>query len=250
MGSLINFFGSSVFANIIGLIGILISIFSIKQEKDKSDEYSSQENNTNSSLIYNSSNSSIQNNSINFIATYYFPDSSSSITNDDCNIIIFVGLVVTFIVYAVIGKALLTLLLFLIIALIIRYKVLGIANIKQLLVPITMIIVVLVLTNSPPEQLVNYWKQLKNGYPIIYVLNLLTMIFDNEKYPLLISILGNIAINLTVLVYTISNLFQQKNKIKVQKWSNIIWTFLWFAFLFLLLFSTESNSLTKKLLLN
>ena len=137
-----------------------------------------------------------------------------------------------------------TFLLLLIIALIIKYNCLGIANIKQILVPIAMLIVVLIMVNNSPEQFTKYWKQINFGkYPMTFskiyqsllgiLLDVFMMAINHKKSSLLISIISNMVIILLILEFTINDLVKPKNKIMVQKWSVIV--LYCFVLIFLLL---------------
>lgn len=240
---IINFLGSNILDNIIGLIGLLITFFSVKKEINEKDEkHVSQVNDTRTS-IYNSPGSSIQNTNINS-TKYYFYDSSSTNSDYEDDLIIVIGLIFAFVLYAIFGKLFMTFLLLLIIALIIKYNCLGIANIKQILVPIAMLIVVLIMVNNSPEQFTKYWKQINFGkYPMTFskiyqsllgiLLEVFMMAINHKKSSLLISIISNMVIILLILEFTINDLVKPKNKIMVQKWSVIV--LYCFVLIFLLL---------------
>lgn len=256
MKDVINFLGSNIVANIIGFVGLLITFLSAKKERDtKEEKYASQVNNTNS-VISNSVNSLIQNNITSVNNEYIFRDSNSTSSNNNYDFLIIICLGAFFVVWAIIGKAVMTFLLLLVIALVLKYNYFGIANLKRIFVPIVMIVTVLIMVNFSPKELLNFWKDIKIEHPmdplknIKRILDAFLMIYSRKDFFLFLSIIGNLAIYFLISISTIADLWQPKNKIKVQKTSLIVGECIVLVLFLFLFYSVNSGSLVRNLFMS
>lgn len=237
-----KFLGSSEFSNIIAIIGILIP-FVYKGNKNDTEKIESSKKNNNN-IINHSAGSSIQNNDYSITNKYYFPgETTNSIDDGTYEIIIALIAFLTYFLYAFLGKAFLTILLILNMFLIIRYVYLKIANIRQLIIPFFVNLVIFLLVNFPFQPAETYWKQvsIKRLSSFSKLCNLVftniyklgKMFFRQSTLDTAISTIFNVVVLMLISFLCLHDLFQPKNKIEVRSQKTNIFTIIFITIIFI-----------------
>lgn len=225
MESFISFLGSSLFANILAFLGIVIAII---PQKDTV--------------------------SIDNSTTYYFESRNTSHSKDQF-IMLGLGVLITYLTYAFFQSYYSIILLLLAFLVMIRYRILKIAYIKQMIIPAILVIVSITLHHFLPSEVINYWHQaykidmqqsntlskliLQLTKPMSEIINLIKTVTTS---PLSIAILANIMFVAVATIYMLQNLFTPKENIKVTKNFDIIATIIFIVIIVSFMFYTENNS--------
>lgn len=227
MESFISFLSSGLFANILSILGIILAIL---PQKDTV--------------------------SIDNSTTYYFESRNNSSSIDQiAGILALIGILITYITYAFFQTYYSIILLLLAILVIMKYRILKIAYIKQMMRPALLVIVCASLNHFLPPEVTNYWHhaykidiqqsgtlsklfdQLIN--PVHEIINLVTTI---NTSPLSIAILATILFVATATFSMLQDLFRPRKNIKVTKFSDIIATIIFLAIIVSFMFYTNKNS--------
>lgn len=227
MESFISFLGSSLLANILAFLGIVIAII---PQKDTV--------------------------SIDNSTTYYFESGNTSHSNDQFAMLLSgLDILITYITYAFFQSYYSIILLSLAFLVMIRYRILKIAYRKQMIIPAILVIVSITLHHFLPSEVINYWHhaykidmQQSNTLsklvdqltkPMSEIINLITTV---KTSPLSIAILANIMFVAIATISMLQDLFRPKEKIKVTKNFDIIATIIFLAIIVSFMFYTENNS--------
>ncbi|WP_195958018.1 hypothetical protein [Enterococcus gallinarum] len=227
MRSFISFLSSSLFANILAILGIVIAII---PQKDTV--------------------------SIDNSTTYYFESRNTNHNNNQSSLLFYgLGVIITYIIYSFFQSYYTIILISLAFLVIIRYRILKIAYRKQMIIPIIFVIVSITLHHFLPSEVINYWH---HAYKIdIQQSNTLTKLVDQlinpiheikslistiETSTLSVAILANIIFVVIPTFFMFQDLFKPKKNIKVTKNSDIIIAIIFLIIIVPFIFYTENNS--------
>lgn len=226
---MLDFFSSSLFSNILAVLGILISLLPQK----------------NSVSIDNSNH-------------YHFENTKKNRPREDSYTSIFtvgIGLVATYTLYALLKPFFTAILIVFYIATSIRYRILGIPSRTQLIVPTLLIASSIILPYYLPNDVTNFWDntykidfnnldglskvlaQLSN--PISEIKNLVLTVHTN---PLSVAILANIVLVVSLFWSIFRDLTKPKKNIKVPKVKDTVFVIFIFAVIISFMFFTNPHS--------
>lgn len=226
---MLNFFSSSLFSNILTIIGIIISLLPQKSKIQ----------------IDNSTN-------------YYFENNKQKNSNEDTIFIILLGLImllITYILYAIFQSYFTIILVIIYIATVLRYRKLNIPIRDKMLIPSILIITSSFIPYFLPKEVTNFWNnaykfnlnnidgiskittQLKQ--PINELTTLLSTITSNQ---LSVAILANMIFVIIISVSFLSDLTRPKKYIRVPKLSDFIGFFISFFIVISFMFYTNPHS--------
>lgn len=226
MDTFISFLSSGLLANMLAILGLL---FGVLPQKD-------------SISIDNST-------------TYYFESTNTSDSNTSNSLSVIIGLLATYIIYVFFRPYYSVILLFLILLVIMKYRILKIAYRKQMVIPILLVVVSVILTYFSPQEVTNYWNHaykidLSQSYtlsrlsdqlthPFLEIINLFTTV---NTSPLSIAILANIVFIFLTTFFILEDLFKSKQNIKITKNGDILFIIITFAVIISFIFYTSTNS--------
>lgn len=209
MESVLNFLSSSLFSNILAIMGIAIALL---PQKDTV--------------------------SISHSTNYYFETNVTKSSTNSTEAAALLGLLsflATYILYAFLQPYFSVFLLIISVAVIIRYRFLKIAYLNQMIFPAILVIMSAFLNYFLPKEVTEYWN---NAYKIDLnqidtlskVLNQLTVplvelknvLFSLISNPLSVAIFSNMLFVFLATTSMVSDLFRPKHKIKVVKVRNLI----------------------------
>lgn len=242
MDKFLSLLGSNVCSNIIAIISILIPFVSKVNRNDIEKIGSSSKFNNN---INHSTIGSIRNYDYSTTNKYYFSgETTNSIDDGTYNFIISLILIFTYFLCAFLGKALFSILLILNTFLIVRYAYLKIANIRQLIIPYFVNIIIFLLVNFPFQPTETYWKQVSIkrlssfsvlcNFVILNIYKFLKMFFRKSTRDLAISIIFNVLVLIFISFQCLHDLFQPKNKIEVRSQKTNIYTIICLTIIFII----------------
>ncbi|MDT2823008.1 hypothetical protein P7H74_14740 [Enterococcus devriesei] len=228
MNKVLSFLSSSLFSNILAILGLIAALL---PQKD-------------TISIDNSRN-------------YYFQSTNSkSRISDNTEIVLgVVGLLFTYIMYAFLQPYFPTILLALSVGVIIKYRWLRIAYKKQMVIPALLVVVAISLNYLSPKEILDYWNQAYKMdlnrvgtlsqvltqliTPFIELKDLLLTIKTN---PFSVAVLANMFFAYFATFYMIDDLIKPKRKIKVMKRSTVIVLLVFFSVIISFMFYTDSKS--------
>ena len=232
MEKFLTFISSALFANIIALVGLLIAFL---PQKDTI--------------------------SISHSTNYYFENETDSYkTNDRTleNIGYALKILFTYILYAFLYPYFSIILISLSLCVIIRYRYLKIKLLKQMFLPVILIILSIGLNFFLPNDVLSYWENTNKidfyqfsslsktmeqlAHPDEELFNLF---ITASNTPLSVAVLANLVFISIATLMMINDLFKKKSKIKFPKLSDTIIILIFLSLIYSFIFYTNPNSISR-----
>ena len=232
MEKFLTFISSALFANIIALVGLLIVFL---PQKDTI--------------------------SISHSTNYYFENETDSYkTNDRTleNIGYALKILFTYILYAFLYPYFSIILISLTLCVIIRYRYLKIKLLKQMFLPVILIILSIGLNFFLPNDVLSYWENTNKidfyqfsslsttmeqlAHPVEELFNLF---ITASNTPLSVAVLANLVFISIATLMMINDLFKKKSKIKFPKLSDTIIILIFLSLIYSFIFYTNPNSISR-----